>query len=196
LKSYVGAKMKSRLFVATLLAILLSIAGLNIARAQWSAIKNSGYAVTTDWHGEDVPIGESVTAWAGTTDSEVYKVEFKWKDPDENVIFDENVMVLTPYTTPDVPPNVPQEIAEWADNNHGFTIYHASNAQTPYEIGDWGVQILFYAPEGHLQGEGSEIIKIRATSINVIPEIPVVGTAGAAIAMLLGIGLFWKKKEK
>lgn len=191
--------MKSRLFVAaTLLASMLFIAGLNIAHAQWPAIKNSHYAVTTDWHGEIVPVGESVTAWAGTTDSEVYKVEFKWKNPlpNENVIFDENVTVFGPYTTPDVPPNVPQEIVDWADNNHGFTIYYASNTQIPDEIGDWGVQILFYAPRGNLRGQESGIVKIRATSINVIPEIPVVGTAGAAAVMLLGIGLFWNKKKK
>ncbi|MEA2089939.1 MAG: hypothetical protein U9O89_04175, partial [Thermoproteota archaeon] len=140
--------------------------------------------------------GQTVTAWAGTTNSEVEKVEFKWMDPDENVIFDENVTVFGPYTTPDVPPNAPQQIINWANDNPEVTIYYANNTQIPDEIGDWGVQVFFYAPGGHLRGQESDIIKIRASSINVTPEIPVLGTAGATLAMLLSLGFLLKRKKQ
>jgi len=64
-----GAKMKPRFsMIAVLLASLFLFASVSIAYAQWAAIKDSGYAVTTNWHGVDVPIGQDVIATAGTTD--------------------------------------------------------------------------------------------------------------------------------
>ena len=40
------------------------------------------------------------------------------------------------------------------------------------------------------------MVKIRATSFNTIPDLPVVGTAGAIATMLLGLGMFLYKKKK
>jgi len=79
-------------------SILLSLS-FNLAHAHWSAI-NSGYAVTTNWHGKEVPLGQSVTAWAGTTNSSVYQVEFKWKNKTGHVIYDVIVTDIVNYTTP------------------------------------------------------------------------------------------------
>jgi len=183
--------MKTKFAVLTVLFLSLLIIGV---AAQWSAM-SSGYAITTNWHGEEVPIGESVTAWAGTNDSTVKKVEFEWKDPDENLIFNENVTIFGPYTTPNVPSGAPQEIVDWADKYPGRTIYYATNTQAPDVIGDWGVKAIFH-DSGTIQGQDSTIVAMRATSFDVIPEIPIVGTAGATIAMLLGLGLFYRKKKQ
>jgi hypothetical protein len=190
--------MKLRYFAAAVLLLGIFFAvGVNIAHAQWSAL-SSGSAVTTNWHGEVIPIGASVTVWAGTTNLDVYKVEFEWKNDTDHMIFEENVTDLVSYTTPDYPPSAPQEIIDWATdpNNAVVTVLYANNTQIPDSLGDWGVQVFFYAPGGHLRGQGSDIIKIRATSFNTIPEIPLVGTAGAMVAMLLGFGFFGLRRKR
>jgi hypothetical protein len=179
-------------------AAVLLILSFNLAQAQWSEI-NSGYAVTTNWHGKEVPIGQSVTAWAGTTNSSVYQVEFKWKNETGYVVHDVNVTKanMVNYTTPDYPPDAPQEIIDWAKNrrNADITIFYATNTQIPNSTGNWSVQVFFYAPGGHLIGQGTDIVAIRATSFNVIPDIPVLGSAGALTAMLLSLGLFLYRKR-
>jgi hypothetical protein len=177
-------------------AAVLLILSFNLAQAQWSEI-NHGYAVTTNWHGKEVPIGQSVTAWAGTTNSSVYQVEFKWKNETGYVVHDAIVTEenMVSYTTPNCPTDAPQEIKDWATNNVGITIFYATNAQIPNSTGNWSVQVFFYAPGGHLIGQGTDIVAIRATSFNVIPDIPVLGSAGALTAMLLSLGLFLYRKR-
>ena len=39
----------------------------------------SGYRITTNHHGIDVIVGETVTAWADTTDLTTSEVTFMWK---------------------------------------------------------------------------------------------------------------------
>ena len=192
--------MKLRFAVATMLfATLLVFANTNIAQAQWPAI-SSGYAVTTNWHGEDVLIGESVTAFAGTTDSNVTQVEFRWLDPDGNPIWEGDlttVDVFGPYTTPEVPDGVPQKIIDWANDNPGVTIWYANDTRTPDVLGDWGVQAFFFDttdPEKSLRGKNSDIIAIRATSINVVPEVPF-GTIVILLSMFGALGVFAIKRK-
>ena len=152
------------------------------ASAQWNAL-NSGYAVTTDYHGEDILPGTLVTATAGTTDSDVLNVTFVWMFPNETIaIIDAEVVVWSNGT-------------KWPDDT-GSPIYYAQSSFRPTIIGDWGVQAWFNGPGGHLHGLETDIIAIRATSFNVIPDIPVVGTAGSVAVMLLGLGLFYKKKQR
>ena len=189
--------MKPRFAVATILfAILLVFANTNIAQAQWPAI-SSGYAVTTDWHGEDVLIGESVTATAGTTDSNVTQVEFRWLDPGGNVEFGGGIFVdvFGPYTTPDVPPNVPQEVIDWAVDHPGVDVWYANNIQTPEILGDWGVQALFHAGSGNIKGQDSTIVAIRASSMNTVPEVPF-GTIAMSLSMFVILGVFTIKRKR
>lgn len=183
------------ILAASILFIITLYLVLHTAYAAWSAI-NSGYAVTTDWHGETVPIGESVTAWAGTINSEVYQVEFLWKNETEHIVFAENVTDLVNFTTPQVPSGVPDEIKKWAEDNPGYEIWYANNTQTPNAIGNWTVQTFFYASGGNLKGKDSDIIKIRATSLQTIPSIPILGTAGALLTMLLGLTILLKRRKK
>jgi len=164
--------------VAILLVGIL-FAVTSIVHAQWDAI-NSGYAVTTDYHGIEVPPGTLVTAIAGTTDPEVKNVTFLWKYPDnETVVYEVNVQVWTNGSTYD-----------------GEIIYYANSSYTPDAIGDWGVQALFIGENGKQKANHDDVVMIRSTSFNTIPDLPVVGTAGAITTMLLGLGLFLRKKKK
>jgi len=184
--------MKARYLVLALLPFCLLVA---TAYAQWPPIAN-GYAVTTNWHGKDVPVGESVTAWAGTQDTSVTQVEFKWRDPSGELIWDVTVSLFGPYTTSNVPSGVPEEIVEWSNKHPGFTIWYATSTQVPDLPGDWGVQAIFRDPTHVGRGHDTTKVAIRATSFNVIPEVPIVGTVGAAAVMLLGIGLFAKRTRR
>lgn len=172
--------MKAKFVALAMLILPLFVLTVN---AQWSAL-NSGYAITTDYHGEDVPPASLVTATAGTTDINVLNVTFEWKDPGENIVFTETKDVLSNGT-------------RWTNSSGSFLIYYANSSYAPgLPLGDWAVQVFFNGPGGHIRGQGSDIIRIRATSFNVVPEVAVVGTAGATIAMLLGLGLFLHKKKK
>ena len=184
--------MKTRYLALALLPLCLLVA---TAYAQWPPIGN-GYAVTTNWHGKNVPIGESVTAWAGTQDTSVTQVEFRWHDPAEQTVWDVTVPVFGPYTTSNVPLGVPEEIVEWSNDNPGYIIWYATNTQVPDLPGEWGVQAIFRDPTHGGKGQDSTKVMIRSTSVNVIPEVPIVGTVGAAAVMLLGIGLFAKRTRK
>jgi len=166
----------------TTLIFAISLLLITSASAQWNAL-NSGYAVTTNYHGEDVIPGTVITATAGTVDPNVLNVTFLWMFPNESIAF------------------IDAEVAVWSDgtkwpDDTGALIYYAQSSFRPTAIGDWGVQAWFNGPGGHLHGPETDIIAIRATSFNVIPEVPVIGTAGAMIAMLLGLGLFWNKKKQ
>jgi hypothetical protein len=153
------------------------------ANAQWSAL-NSGYAVTTDYHGEDVIPGTLVTATAGTTDPNVRNVTFVWMFPNKSIaIIDAEVVVGS-------------NGIKYPDDDTDSLIYYAQSSFRPTVVGNWGVQAWFNGPGGHLHGPETDIIAIRATSINVIPEIPVAGSLGAVTAMLLGLGLYWIKKKQ
>jgi len=192
-----AAEMKLRFAVAAILfTILLILASANIAQAQWPALA-SGYAVTTNWHGKDVPIGQSVTAWAGTTDSAVKTVEFKWLDPSGNVVIipPPRVSVFGPYTTPNHPSNVPQEIVDWSNKYPGVTVWYANNTQTLNILGDWGVQAIFHDSGKIMKGKNSDIVRIRATSFNVVPEVPF-GTIVILLSMFGALGIFAVKRKQ
>jgi len=152
---------------------------VNVTFAQWDAI-SSGYAVTTDYHGKIVPPGTLVTAIAGTIDPNVISVTFLWKYPSsETVAYEINVPV-------------------WSNGSkyNEKTIYFANSSYIPNVIGDWGVQALFIGEGGTVKANHADVIKIRSTSLNVVPDLPVIGTAGAAATMILGFGVFLYRKKR
>jgi len=177
--------------------MILFLANANIAQAQWPAM-SSGYAVTTNWHGIDVPIGEDILAIAGTTDDAVDNVTFKWLDPGGTVRREFDVDISIGYETPIVPSGVPQDIADWADNNQGIIVYYAQDTyEDPDMIGDWAVQAYFNDeddPIKTLRGKNSDIIAIRATSFNVVPEVPF-GTIVISLSMFGTLSAFILKKR-
>jgi len=183
-----------RLISIMVFAVVISVTLLPFANAQWSAIK-SGYAITTNWHGQDVPVGAPVTAWAGTTNENVDKIRFLWLDPEENIRYEAIVTkdYIVNYTTPDYPPGAPDEIIDWAEKNPNITIWYANNTQTPDSVGEWTVKAWFYSPEGHLMN--STVTKIRATSFNTVPYTPI-GTIIIAVTMIAALTAFITRKRK
>lgn len=184
-----------------LIATILFLANANIAQAQWNAL-SSGYAVTTDWHGTDMPIGEEVTAYAGTNDTEVEEVEFEWLDPVGNPFSRPEDLITSlqgPFSAPEeYPAGVPQEILDWAEDHPDVEIYLA--VSTPFEpdvIGDWAVKALFLdhsEPVKNLRGRNTDIIACRATSFNVVSEVPF-GTIVIFMSMLGTLGIFTLKRR-
>jgi len=170
--------------VATAIGIaigtLILFASVAYATWDWSGTSiNSGYAVTTDWHGELVPLGEEVTAWAGTTDYSIVEVKFRWLRPDGTQAW---IDVETEYTE------------EWWADLH---VHEFSATRTPDEEGDWGVQAVFYGPNGNGKGpipDQPEKVAIRARSFFVIPEVAI-GTVAVIVAMFGALGLFALKRK-
>ena len=191
--------MKSYIISAILLVSIFCIIGASLVFADgykgWSAI-TTGYAVTSNYQGKDVPPGQTVVVTAGTTDLSITNIVFRWHDPDNNTVWQDNVTVTGPLTAPNVPSNVPQEVKEWANNNIGTEYLYAQSSHAPTTIGDWGVQVFFIGEDGTTKAGIDNVIKIRATSFNVIPDVPVLGTAGATIAMALGLGLYLKRRKQ
>jgi hypothetical protein len=173
------------LSIAALLTMIFCFTPL-VQGVDWALPYNnlsSGYRVTTVPHGEDVPLGAPVTAWAGTTNLEIDRVVFRWNPPEgsglEPIVVDGN---------PEGTVNVPGvgEVKQW------------SNTQTLDVLGAWGVQGLFYDDDN--LGNGVGPIKndpgptIRARSAFVIPEVAI-GSMMAVAAMFTALGLFAYKKK-
>jgi hypothetical protein len=137
-----------------------------------------------------------VVATAGTTDLTIEHVTFRWQDPDNSTVWEETVAVSGPLTTPNVPSDIPPEVQEWANDNPSVDYLYAQSTYAPNIVGDWGVQAFFIGPDGTTKAGLDYVVQIRATSFNVIPEVPIIGTAGAAIAMLAGLGAFMKRRGK
>jgi hypothetical protein len=168
----------SNIISASALAAIIFFISASITYAQWDAL-NSGYAVTTDYHGKEVPPGTLVTATAGTTDGKVTNVTFIWKYPNKTVAYEVNKEVWYNGSTYD-----------------GKLIHYANSSYTPDTLGDWGVQALFIGEGGTTKANHEDVIKIRATSFNVTPDFPVVGVAGALGVMLLSLRIFMRRKIK
>jgi hypothetical protein len=162
----------------------------------WSPIKTTGYAVISNYQGLNVPPGQTVVVTAGTTNLSIISIVFRWHAPDDSVVWEDNVAVQGPLTTPDVPDNVHEEVIEWANKNLGVKYLYAQSAHEPNIIGDWGVQAFFIGEGGKTVAGVENVIQIRATSFNVIPDLPVVGTAGALVTMLFGLSFFLHKKRQ
>lgn len=156
---------------------LIMLLGVGVAYAGNSLA--SGYAVTSDYHGINVPPGKLVTVTAMTTDNTITQVTFLWKNPGGNTVFTE------------------VNATRGTDGEFdGKTVYTFSSAHTPNAIGDWGVQALFQGPDGMTKESIEDVIAIRATSFFVVPDFPMIGTVGSLGTMLLGLGLFIRRKNR
>jgi hypothetical protein len=136
------------------------------------------YTAASDHHGVDVGVGELIQVWATTDDPDVTKVTFTWNDGNGNPIYGPDTVLK----------------ADAVIENGNWVFY--APIHFPSSLGDWGVQVKFFAPDGHIQQQ--DIIAIKATSfnsINMVPEVPLLGTAGACIAMVLGFMFVVKHKR-
>ena len=169
--------------LALILAVFLAIAAVPnvLGTFDWTGTSiNSGYAVTTDWHGEMVPYGEEVTAWAGTTNMDIEKVVFRWLRPDGTSAWNDT--------------DDSGDLVSW----EGKQILEFNATRTLDEIGDWGVQAIFYDDGGHGWGpypSEKEKVAIRARSFFQIPEVAI-GTIAILIALFGALGAFVIVKRK
>jgi hypothetical protein len=155
---------------------------VNSVYAPWATL-GTGYAITSDFHGVDVPIGTEVTVTAGTLDTRVTQVTFRWHRPDESVAREVTVPVFTNGDT-----------GQW-NNGTSALVRYAVDSYSPDVLGDWGVQAFFQGSGGSTKAGIEDVIKIRATSFNVIPEVPV-GTIAILLSMFGAFGVFAVKKRK
>jgi len=172
----------------TLMYALISIQLLvfiSVVYAPWETL-GTGYAITSNHHGVDVPPGTPVTVTAGTLDPSVVQVTFRWHEPPDGngPVAWEDVVNVSPNGT----------MGEW-NNGSSTLIFYAQNTHVPDELGDWGVQVFFQDSTGTEKSGVENVIKIRATSFNAVPEIPL-GTIGATAAMFIALAFLMVKKKK
>ena len=158
---------------------LIMLLGVGVAYAPYPTL-STGYAIDSNYHGINVPPGANVIVTAYTTDADVYQVTFLWKNPGGNTVWTD---VVGPGTLE-------------AEQYDGMNVYSFASSHGPGEIGDWGVQALFQSPDGMTKENIDYVVKIKATSFFVVPDFPMIGTLGSLGAMLLGLGLFVKRKSK
>lgn len=144
---------------------------------------SSGYGITTDWHGVDVPIGSGVTAYIVTTDPLAVEVKIIWLTPEPNR---EDRWI---------------EILDLDDDGGIYTYndktvsYAISTERYPDLLGDWGVKAIFYDEAGEPCNEPpyNDVLSIKATSFFSTPEIPY-GTLAATLSMIAALFVVIKIK--
>jgi hypothetical protein len=171
---------KSILLLCALTLLIMSSSAIIVyANPSNEGSLGSGYYVTTNWHGIDVPSGAAVIATAKTTNRDVDKVTFTWINPAGQTVWTETVAVQFDGTY-----------------YNGKKVYSATSTYTPEALGDWTVKALFIDQNGHFHCCCTSEVARRATSFNVVPEIPLIGTAGASIAMFAGLAVKMKRKPQ
>lgn len=176
--------MKTKLTLVLMMLSIGLLASFTVVHAPWSTL-GTGYAITSNYHGVDVPPLTPVTVTAGTLDSNVVQVTFRWhRPPDGNgpVAWEDVVPVWQNGT-----------MGQW-NNNSWALIWYAENTHAPDELGDWGVQAFFQDSEGNDRAGLPRVVKIKATSFNSVPEVPL-GTIVVSLAMLGALGIFAIKKK-
>jgi hypothetical protein len=178
-------KIRTIILIGIILLISSNLAILaNATPNNGDGTLNDGYSITNNYHGQTVPMGAEVIATATTTDHRVDEVQFIWKNPAEQTVFVETVDVYTNGST-------------FTDNDgHVELIYYADSSFNPESLGDWCVIAKFYDEAGFCFWQFDILLATRATSFNVIPEVPLLGTAGVSIAMLLGLGIVKVKRKQ
>ena len=161
-----------------IVASVVMLSALGIAYAAYPSLA-SGYAVDSNFHGVNVPPGSTVVVTAYTTDMTVDRVTFIWRYPDSGIAFGPEV----------------DSSAVAGDLYEGNPVNTFSSTHTVSVVGDWGVQALFQGPDGKTKESIDFVVSTKATSFFVIPVIPVLGTVGSLAAMLLGLGIYIKRKK-
>lgn len=137
----------------------------------------SGYYITANLPEDQTPGGSTITVTAQTTNTRVAKITFHWKNPAGSTVWTDTVTVQPDGTY------------------EGKTVYSAESVHSPMDHGDWQVNALFLTADDFCLSQSNIAPSIRTTFF-VVPEIPIVGTAGAALAMFAGLAIKMKSKPK
>jgi hypothetical protein len=131
------------------------------------------YGISTNWEGVDVPMGATVIATAKTTNSHVDHIEFIWIDPNGHTVKTETKTVAF-------------------DGSY----YKAESNYVPTILGPWAIKAKFLDQNYYLHCCCETGVESRQTTFHVIPEIPLIGTAGASLATFAGLAVKMKRKPK
>ncbi len=131
-----------------------------------NAISEYTYNVTKN---SEVQLNQPLTVTATTNNPNVGKVRFTWLNPASQTVKVETVSVTTVGTN-----------------------QVANSSFTPSTLGDWIVKAEFVDVRNYISFLGTTTIESR-TTFNVVPEVPLIGTAGASLAMVIGL-IFCRKR--
>lgn len=160
-------------------ALLSVLAAVLICSFAATAYANYNYQLTTNNDGPTVftynyqltsnypgtvPLGTSVTTTATTNNNVMTTVFFTWTNPANQ--------------------NPINNVSVSVHNGVPISTY------TPDALGNWTVTAIFVGPGV----EESATITMTVENINVIPEVPILGTAGVLIAMMIGLVYIIKRK--
>lgn len=147
---------------------------------------SSGYRVTTENFPDPIFLNEPVIAWAGTTHDDIVEVKFRWLPPEGSGI--DSFVEIGTY--------------EGSVYVEGVgDVYQWSSTYTPTdpdELGDWGIQALFYDDDGHGVGpipEQPGPVRIIARSFHVVPEVAF-GTIAIVVTMFGALGIFLTRRKR
>ena len=174
--------MKGKLLTIGFSIVIVTLLMCSAVYASWSTLE-TGYAVTANVEGIQLLNATPVTITAGTLDSTVTSVTFRWIGPPDGTgpcALDETVPVYTNGT-----------IGYWDDGTPAL-IRYAESTYVVYE-GKWKVEILFRNSEEEILLK--QLYPIMVGEIFYTPELPL-GTIGATVAMSAALGLFMIKKKR
>jgi hypothetical protein len=178
-----GVKMRKSIMLISLIAITLVVLSYSsIAYAFWWGgwtQNNYYYELSDDYPGPniEIPLDTTVTVTAKTDDGRVDKIKFIWDNPGLGPLDIETKPVQSQTV-------------------NGETYYYATTTRTLSLLGDWKLTVKFIDAANNECFTFDRTIQCRHTHFNVIPEIPVIGTAGVSIAMLAGLTYKLKRKPK
>lgn len=174
-----------------LLAVLMLVVIPTIVQADpWSAI-DSGYAITTNYHGVELDITSPPTnlkAKVGVLTEKfvslgISEVRVDLRDPDGNVVDTDTVTLFSDGTSPK------GAAIKWGETD--------PLAPTTWVVGDYSVKAYFYADADDVVeiAHTEDLVAMRATTVMVIPEVAI-GTLTILLTMLASLAIFARKKEK
>jgi hypothetical protein len=183
--------MKAKLLTIGFSTLLVSILISSLVYASWSTL-GTGYAVTSNIVDGTTVAGNPVVIIAGTLDSSVEEVTFRWFAPPNgsgDCLLDETVSVYTDGT-----------MGQW-NNGTEAEIRYAQSTYKVYE-GEWSVVVIFHSSEEivaektfSIDVEDSNLVPTDTGTIFHTPELSI-GTIGATVAMVAALGLFAIKKKR
>lgn len=177
-----------------LLSVFLSGLAVAAVRADpWSAI-DSGFAVTTNHHGEEIiPPGDPpLAAKVGLLNTEFYfdngtirllRVEVELRNPDE-VVVDTEVVYAAEFLDDTSPQGNPIKYAWTAD-------FEPSS----WTVGHYSVKAYFYLKGARDLANAQDLDAMRAVSVMSVPELPV-GTLTAVVLLVATLGLYSMLRNK
>jgi len=175
----------------TLFGLLALMAMSTVVQADpWSAI-DSGYAVSTNYHGEETPVPPDPPLMARVgvlleNFALLDYVEVHLRDPSDDVV--DIVVVPASAFVPGLSPKGADIMEAWSDP--------LEPEEGTWLIGHYSVKAYFYAVEGAAEPELAnceDLEAMRATTVMTIPEVPI-GTLTVLLAMIAGLAIFARKR--